>query len=54
MLTATDVRNLTSRDTVSYFFRAELGYQVNPVSFDAGEHNEILTRITGVERTYVA
>ena len=37
MLTATDVRNLISRDAVNHLFRTELGYQVNPVSFDAGE-----------------
>ena len=37
MLTPTDLRNLISRDAVNQFFGTELGYQVNPVPFDAKE-----------------
>ena len=37
MIAPDDLYNLTSRDAVENFFAEELGYQVNPVAFDAAE-----------------
>ena len=35
MITAADIRNLTSRDAVKNFLAEELGYQVSSIPFDA-------------------